>query len=274
MPELPEVETIRRDLQKELVGEKIISIDYIVPKMLQPNPQIVVDNTVGKTVQSFSRIAKMLLINLKEGGHVGIHLKLSGQLYVVDQKIPLEKYSYVMINFDNGQQIRFNEMRKFGYVKYIKDTSSLDTILNDYGPEPLTPQFTEESFKKVLKSARPIKVVIMDQKKVAGVGNIYADEALWYSKIHPETKANKLTQKEIKELFTAINLVIKQGIDDRGTSIDSYLDGYGKKGGHDKNLQVFRRDKKPCSRCGTIIQKSRVGGRGTHFCPKEQVYHN
>jgi formamidopyrimidine-DNA glycosylase len=275
MPELPEVETIRRDLEKELVGEKILDLTYKVPNMLKPTPETVVENTVGKTVQSFSRIAKLLLINLKEGGHLAIHLKLSGQLFIRNREEPEEKFTYVTFKFDNGKDLRFNEFRKFGFVKYIRDFGSLDSLLKEYGPEPLTPQFNLPAFTKIIgASSRPIKVVIMDQKKIAGVGNIYADEALWYARIHPETKAKSLTSKETKDLFKYINFVIQQGIDDRGTSVDTYLDAKGNKGGHDKNLQVFRRDKKPCPRCSTIILKSRVGGRGTHFCPKEQIYHD
>lgn len=271
MPELPEVETIRRDLEKELMGEKITAIDYKVPNMLKPDPDTVLKNSVGKEVLSFSRVAKLLLINLKEGGHLAIHLKLSGQLFVKKETDPIGKYTYVTFHFDNGKVIWFNEFRKFGYVLYIRDEGSLDTLLKSYGPEPLTPQFSVEVFQKMLKkTTRPIKVVIMDQKKLAGVGNIYADEALWYSKIHPETKANKLTSKEVTDLFKNINFVISQGIEDRGTSVDTYLDGLGNKGGHDKNLQVFRKNGQPCPSCGTIIKKSRVGGRGTHYCPNCQ----
>lgn len=271
MPELPEVETIRSDLQKELVGEKIIAIDYKVPNMLKPDPDTVLKNSVGKEVLSFTRIAKLLLINLKGGGHLAIHLKLSGQLFIKPATDTPTKYTYVNFFFDNGKNLWFNEFRKFGYVKYIRDEGSLDAILKSYGPEPLTPQFTIEVFKKMLgKTTRAIKIVIMDQKKLAGVGNIYADEALWYSKIHPETKANKLTSGEVKSLFENINFVIKQGIEDRGTTVDSYLDGLGKKGGHDIHLMVFRKDGQPCPSCGTAIKKSRVGGRGTHYCPNCQ----
>lgn len=271
MPELPEVETIRRDLEKALVGEKIISITYKVPKMLKPSPEVVLKGSVGKEVQSFSRIAKLLLVNLKEGGTLGIHLKLSGQLFIRQETDPEDKYNQVTFHFDNGLQLRFSEMRKFGFVKYIRDPGEVGTLLKEYGPEPLTKDFTEEVLTKLLhQSSRAVKVVIMDQKKIAGVGNIYADEALWYSKIHPERKANSLTGAEVKKLFKSINQVIKEGIEDRGTSVDTYLDAFGVKGKHDQRLKVFRRDKQPCLRCGTIVLKMRVGGRGTHYCPNCQ----
>lgn len=272
MPELPEVETIRRDLEKALVGARIKALDYHVPKMLRPNPEAVVEGSVGKEIISTSRIAKLLLINLKEGGSLGIHLKLSGQLLVRKTGDPEDRFTQVVFAFDNGRELRFTEMRKFGFVRYIRDEGEVDTLLGDYGPEPLTPQFTKDVLAKILAgSSRAVKVVIMDQKKIAGLGNIYADEALWYSKIHPERRAKSLTEQETSTLFEKINFVIKQGINDRGTSVDTYLDAHGLKGGHDKNLQVFRRDKKPCPRCATIIKKIRVGGRGTHFCPNCQA---
>lgn len=275
MPELPEVETIRRDLNDQLSGEIITAIAFKTPSMLKPTPQKVLASAVGQRIQSFSRVAKLLLINLENGANLGIHLKLSGQLFVTGKKEKETKYTQVVFSFDNGKELRFAEMRKFGFVKLIRDPGELDSLMRGYGPEPLSPQFTEAVLRELLKkSARPVKVVIMDQKKLAGVGNIYADEALWYAKIHPETKANKLTGKEVKELFKYINFTIKQGIDDRGTSVDSYLDGKGQKGGHDKNLQVFRKEQQPCPRCGSIIIKMRVGGRGTHICPKEQIYHD
>lgn len=272
MPELPEVETIRTDLQKVLVGEKITKIEYKIPKMLQPSPKKFLDGVVGKEVLSFSRVAKLLLMHFKEGGTVALHLKLSGRLFIRSKSDPEEKYTYVVFNFDNNLQLRFSEMRKFGYVKYVCDDNEVDVIKKGYGPEPLTKHFTAEYLNGVLKkTTRAIKVVIMDQKKIGGIGNIYADEALWYAKIHPERKANSLSKAEVKALFKNINLVIKQGIQDRGTTVDSYVDAYGAKGSHSQRLQVFRRDKQPCPRCGTIIKKIRVGGRGTHFCPTCQT---
>jgi formamidopyrimidine-DNA glycosylase len=269
------VETIKTDLQKALVGEKLISLDYQIPKMLRPSPETVLKEVVGKEILSFSRIGKLLLINFKEGGSLAIHLKLSGRLFLRSSGDAKDKYTYVVFHFDNGRELRFTEMRKFGFVKYIRDEGEKDLIASGYGPEPLSSQFTIEALAALFKkTTRAVKTVIMDQKKIAGIGNIYADEALWYSKIHPARKADSLTKKEIESLFKSINLVIKQGIEDRGTTVDSYVDANGIKGKHDQRLQVFRRDKQPCPRCATIIKKIRVGGRGTHLCPKEQIYHD
>ncbi len=271
MPELPEVETIRRDLEKEIVGHKIVDLWYDAPKMLQPTASKV-ETIVGRHIVSADRIGKLLLLGIENDGTIGIHLKLSGRLFIRNQSDPEDKYTHVIFRLDDGRELRFTEFRKFGYAKLIENSTELTKIKAEYGPEPLTQDFTLTALKKVLNRAnRAVKTVIMDQKKVAGVGNIYADEALWYAKIHPETLASRLEETEIEALFQAIIKSLEQGITDRGTSVDDYLDIYGKEGGHAANLNVFRQDGEPCGRCGTIIKKIRVGGRGTHFCPNCQV---
>lgn len=267
MPELPEVETIRRDLEKEIVGHKIVDLWWDVPKMLQPTPAAV-ETIVGHHIVSAGRIGKLLLIGIENDGTIGIHLKLSGQLLIRNQKDPEDRFTHVIFKFEDGRELRFAEVRKFGYVKLIENQVDLKKITAEFGPEPLTNEFTFAAFKNALsKTARAVKTVIMDQSKIAGVGNIYADEALWYAKIHPETAANSLSAEKLEALYQGIIKAIEQGIADRGTSVDDYLDIYGQEGGHAKNLNVFRQNGEPCSRCGTIIKKIRVGGRGTHFCP-------
>ena len=273
MPELPEVETIRRDLNKELKGRKILRLKfYDWGKMLQPSPEVVKKAVEGKKIKDFGRRAKLLLMHLDDhGSTIAIHLKLSGQLFIRKHTDNPDRFTHVILELDRGEELRFNDLRKFGYMKLIENKEQLEKILSEFGPEPLTSEFTFEKFKEIVsKSSRSVKIVIMDQQKIAGVGNIYADEALWIAKIHPEYPANKLTENKLKELYEAVQSVIKQGIDDRGTSVDSYYDARGKKGKHDQNLKVFRQDEKPCPRCGTIIKKIRVGGRGTHFCPQCQ----
>jgi len=271
MPELPEVETIRRDLEKEIVGHKIVGFNYVVPKMLQPSPEAV-KKVVGRHIVSAGRVGKLLLLGIENDGTVGIHLKLSGRLFIRKQKDPEDKFTYVIFKLDDGRELRFADFRKFGYVKLIENSEQLSEIKSKYGPEPLTNEFTFDALKKVLsKTSRAVKTVIMDQEKIAGVGNIYADEALWYAKIHPETLASSLKDQQTEALYQGIIKAIEEGITDRGTSVDDYLDIYGREGAHAKNLKVFRRDGKPCPRCKTIIKKIRVGGRGTHFCPTCQV---
>ena len=273
MPELPEVETIKRDLNKELKGRKILKLKfYDAPKMLRPDPKTVKKAIEGKKIKDFGRRAKLLLMHLDDHGTtIAIHLKLSGQLFIKKSTDSPDRFTHVILEFDKGEELRFNDMRKFGFMKLVKDRGELEELLSDFGPEPLTKEFTLPAFKKIVtKSSVKIKPVIMDQSKIAGVGNIYADEALWYAKIHPERPANKLSNKELKDLYEAIIFVIKEGIKDRGTSVDQYYDVYSKSGKHANNLKVFRLDKEPCPRCGKTIKKIRVGGRGTHYCPRCQ----
>jgi|SRR3989344_3131981 len=273
MPELPEVETIRRDLNKELKGRKIIRLKfYDWAKMLKPSPEAVAKAVDGKTIKDFGRRAKLLLLHLDDHETtIAIHLKLSGQLFIRKQTDSADRFTHVILELDKGEELRFNDLRKFGFMKVVESSGDLEKLLSEFGPEPNTTEFTFENFKNIVsKSSRAIKIVIMDQKKIAGVGNIYADEALWRAKIHPTKRANELTKKKLKELYNAILFVIKQGIEDRGTSVDSYLTIYATSGEHEKNLKVFRLNGEPCPRCSTIIKKTRVGGRGTHFCPKCQ----
>lgn len=274
MPELPEVETIRRDLNKELKGRKIIRLKfYDWAKMLKPSPEALAKAIEGKKIRDIARRAKLLLIHLDDHGTtVAIHLKLTGQLFIRKSSDPSDKFTHVTIELDKGEELRFNDMRKFGFMKVIENRAELDKLLSEFGPEPFTKEFTFDTFKKIItKGSRAIKTVIMDQAKISGVGNIYADEALWRAKIHPEKRAEKLTEKELKNLHDSILLVLEQGIEDRGTSVDQYLDIYAKDGKHAKNLKVFRQNGRPCPKCGTIIKKIRVGGRGTHYCPACQV---
>ena len=271
MPELPEVETIRRDLEKELVGHKIVDLWYDVPKMLQPSAEVV-EKIVGRHIVSAGRIGKLLLIGIENDGTLGIHLKLSGRVFIRSKTDPEDRFNHITFRLDNGKELRFTDFRKFGYAKLIEDATALKKITDEYGPEPFTSAFTIDALKNALgKTSRAVKTVIMDQKKIAGVGNIYADESLWYAKIHPEFAANKLSKNQVEALYQGIIKSLEEGIADRGTSVDDYLDIYGNPGGHAKNLKVFRQEGDPCPRCGTIIKKIRVGGRGTHFCPHCQV---
>lgn len=270
MPELPEVETIRRDLNKELKGRKILklkSCDWA--KMLKPSPEALAKAVEGKTIRDIDRRAKLLLVHLDDHGTtVAIHLKLTGRLFIRKPADPPDRFTHAVLALDKGEELRFSDLRKFGYMKVITNKIDLGQILSEFGPEPLTKEFTFQTFKEIVaKGSRAIKTVIMDQQKISGVGNIYADEALWRAKIHPEKIAKNLTDEDLKELYSAILFVIKQGIEDRGTSVDQYLDIYAKEGKHAQNLQVFRKNGKPCPRCGTTIKKMRVGGRGTHYCP-------
>lgn len=269
MPELPEVETVRRGLEKHIVGKRIVDILLdSSPKQLQPSYELVKEGTLGHTITSIERKAKLLFIHLSNQKVLAIHLKMSGRLLIRNQDDSEDKFTRIVIKLNGKKELRFADMRRFGFIKLLTDGVAHSELLKGYGPEPLTKEFTTQELEKILKrTARPIKVVIMDQSQISGVGNIYADESLWCAKIHPLRKANSLTLDEIKALHSCIEKVLEEGIRDGGTSVDSYVDAFGQKGGHAQNLKVFRREGEPCLRDGTIIRKIRVGGRGTHFCP-------
>src|SRR4030042_2631541 len=271
MPELPEVETIKRDIEKNLIGKKILDVWTDSPKQVQPNIDGFKKETVGKKFKDVKRRAKILIFHLEDGTPIIAHLKLSGRLLYRNQTDKADAFTRIIIKLGEGKEIRFADLRRFGWIRLLKDDANLKEFLDEFGIEPFTPDFTLENFKKIV-SSKPTKIkpLIMDQKQVAGVGNIYSDESLWCAKIHPERSAKSLSSDEIKKLYDCILEALKQGIADRGTSVDQYVALQGKKGKHEQNLQIFRKNGQPCPRCGTIIKKIRVGGRGTHLCPNCQ----
>ncbi|HEX7456056.1 MAG TPA: bifunctional DNA-formamidopyrimidine glycosylase/DNA-(apurinic or apyrimidinic site) lyase [Candidatus Nanoarchaeia archaeon] len=270
MPELPEVETIKRDIESSLIDHKILDVWTDWGKMLKSDPETFKKAVVGKKFGSVGRRAKLLIFHVDSIPLV-THLKLSGRLLYRNQKDPIDKFTHVVLKLDKDKELRFADMRKFGWMRVLKDEGELDELLSEFGIEPFTPEFTLENFSRILKSRKTaIKPLLMDQSQIAGVGNIYADESLWCARIHPLRPANSLSEEEIKDLFSCIQDSLRSGIKDRGTSVDMYLDLFGQKGEHEKNLKIFRRDGSPCPRCGSEVKKIRVGGRGTHFCPSCQ----
>jgi len=267
VPELPEVETIKRDIEGHLIGHEILGVWTDWGKMLKPDQETFKKSVIEKKFSSVGRRAKLLIFHLDSVPLV-THLKLSGRLLYRDQKDPRDQFTHVILELDKGKELRFADMRKFGWMRVLKDEVELDALLSEFGIEPFTSGFTLEKFSKILQSKKTaIKPLLMDQSQIAGVGNIYADESLWCAMIHPLRPANSLGEKEVSNLFTCVQDCLQSGIKDRGTSVDMYLDLFGEKGGHEKNLKIFRRDGSPCPRCGTEVKKTRVGGRGTHFCP-------
>ncbi len=268
MPELPEVETVRSQLEKKIKGAQIKDITWDVPKLLLPNPEKVKQTIVGNSFTEFGRRGKLLLMKLSNGATLAAHLKLTGRLLLRKKGDPKDEWQHVVISLDKDRELRFTELRKFGYIKVLENQKELEKVEQEYGPEPLSAGFTPEVLNKILSNKKSaIKKVLLDQKNIAGIGNIYDDESLFAAKIHPERLANTLTPDEIKELHKAIQVILKNAIKYRGTSVDSYRDIYGEKGTFAQLLKVYARQGKPCLNCGTAIKKIVVGGRGTHFCP-------
>lgn len=278
MPELPEVETIRNHLKPNILGKVISKIDVLEPKIF------IGDSTKaeGKRVIDVLRSGKVLSIELETGLFLSFHFKLSGQLLfahdsqnaVYKDKIPgassnkmPSSSTRVIIHFADNSAIYFNEVRKFGWIKFS------DIQEKPKGVDVMSKKFTKEYFEKNLANTRrPIKVVLMDQDRYAGIGNIYANEALWEAKIDPSIPPQKLTESQINKLHQAIINAIQKGIKHQGSSgnDEMYVLPDGSKGGFQYQFVVYQQNGKPCPRCGEIIKRIKLGGRGTFFCPKCQ----
>lgn len=271
MPELPEVETIRTDLQKLIVGKKIVKITSDSLKQVQPSLSVVEQAAVGTTITKVARRAKLLQIFLDNGKILVIHLKLTGRLLFRSEKRISDQWTHAVIFFSDKTELRFADSRKFGFIKLIENEADLANILKKFGPEPLN-DLTLEKFKTILKkNNRPVKIILMDQEKISGVGNIYACEALFLAKIDPRRPAKSLTDKEMEKLFKEIENVLKLGLKYRGASDQYYLDALGQKGQYQEHFLVYGRQGKDCpNSCGGKIKRIVVGGRGTFFCERCQ----
>lgn len=278
MPELPEVETIRRDLEDLIVGAKIVDVETDSPKQVQPSVEIVRKAAVGAAIKKVERRAKLLQIFLSNGKILVFHLKLTGRLLVRKQGEPKDDWEHVVFQLttSNKQQttadleLRFCDLRKFGWVKLISDQKELEKLLSEFGPEPMD-DLTLEKFKEILSlSGQPIKIIVMDQQKIAGIGNIYASDALFLAGIDPRRPAKKINDSEAKKLYEAIIEVLKRGIKYRGASDQYYLDAKGQKGSYQDHFLVYGQEGQKCQRCGGVVKKIFLGGRGTYFCEKCQ----
>lgn len=286
MPELPEVETIRRGLAAVLPGRKIKAVEVRLPKAYQAIGPEDDSRVIGAMVKSVERRGKALLIGLSTGLTLLIHLKMTGQLiYREKQQIKLagghpttdmvlgeypKKSTHVIFTFDNGGELFFNDQRTFGYIKVLptEDLGSVP-LLKSLGPEPLDRTFALEKFMEML-NRRPnakLKPLLLDQTFIAGLGNIYVDEALNLSKLHPLRTAGSLTSAEGKELFEAIKQVLRTSLKYGGTSDNTYVTIRGGKGDYLNHARAYHRSGEPCRTCGRPIERSVVAGRGTHTCP-------
>ena len=266
MPELPEVETVVRALRLPLVGRTFTEVrNYWPGHIVTPSLPELQRRIHGRTILSITRRAKYLVFSLSGGETLMIHLKMTGHLSVVDPETPPDKYAHTIFKLDNEQELRFRDPRKFGRVYLVQDPAK---IFGSLGPEPLDNGFTTAVLQKRLQNRkRVLKPLLLDQTFVAGIGNIYADEALFYARLHPERRSDTLSPAEIQALHSAIQKVLKLGIEREGASIDRYVKPDGSKGDMQNAVAVYGRTGDPCYRCGTPIQRIKLGGRSTHFCP-------
>ncbi len=268
MPELPEVETIRLTLLPKLVGERIVSGEVLHGKMLLGiTIEEFLSRVSGEKIDGLKRRGKYLLLELSEGLTIGIHLRMTGQLSVEKANEPLSKATYFRLLLDNGMELRFRDQRKFGKV-FIFEKGAPPPSLLKIGPEPLSPEFTALVLKNRFgRRNLAVKKALLNQEIIAGIGNIYADEALFVAGIHPARPVNSLTEAEIDALYLAIRQVLGEGIESRGTTLRDYRDGDGRAGSYQDRLRVYGQKGKTCPNCGGLIVKMSYGGRGTHFCP-------
>jgi len=270
MPELPEVETIVNGLRGPLIGRTFTGVrvgwENIVARPAVPEFQ---RRIRGQQILSIRRRGKYLIADLSGGDSLIIHLKMTGQLTVRPGDAPADKYGHIVFDLDNGRQLRFLDTRKFGRVYLVADEKE---VVGSLGPEPLADDFTLSAFSALVRKRKgTLKPLLLNQQFIAGIGNIYADEALFVAGLHPQRKADTLTEEEIERLYQAIRQVLRQALADQGTTFDrAYRKVDGEEGEHQENLRVFRRKGQPCPRCGSTIERILVGGRGTHFCPRCQ----
>lgn len=275
MPELPEVETVRRSLLPHILGRRIdtIRITDFPGVFGDADPATVAALVHDQEIVGVRRRAKYLILDLADGASLVIHLRMTGSLTLTDRSASALRHERLAIALSDGKDLRFADQRKFGRVLHMLPVD-LARIEARLGPEPLEDKFTaSELSRRLSRRTGPLKSVLLDQSLVGGLGNIYVDEALFRARLHPRSNPTALNGAEIRRLHRAIRAVLNEAIANRGTSISSFRDGEGIEGGNQANLHVYGRGRlgEPCPRCGTPIQRIVIGGRGTHFCPRCQA---
>lgn len=276
MPELPEVETVKRGLAAAITGAKINGLESDLPKMLRGKTRPAFAAAVtGAKINGVNRRGKYLLINLSNGQTIVAHLKMTGQMLVVKKTEPVEKHTHVILHLSGGRDLRFKDIRQFGFLELFKT----ETIgeggekMPGLGPEPLSRAFTPGVlFWKLKKRPKSkIKSLLLDQSVVAGLGNIYADEVLHHAKVRPSRRAGTLTEKERDRIYSAIRSVLPDAIAKKGTTVRDFVGVDGEPGGYVTHLKAYGRAGENCPTCGAgVIKRVVIGGRATHYCPKCQ----
>ncbi len=283
MPELPEVETVRRGLSQLIIGKVVKSESHDTEKGFPNAPDDVAQFLIGASITDVRRRAKVLMIDLSTDYSLIIHLKMTGQLVFVGETrfgaghpndslvgVLPDKSTRVGLAFEDGSKLFFNDQRKFGWMR-LMPTIEIPNIdfMQKVGPEPLSEEFTTKEFMQRFerRGRTNIKAALLDQSVIAGVGNIYADESLWGAKIHPKRLVSSVTEQEFETLYYELRDVMNLAVEKGGSSNHTYVNAEGKKGSYMDFARVFRREGLTCPRCGTTIEKLRVAGRGTHICP-------
>jgi formamidopyrimidine-DNA glycosylase len=269
MPELPEVETIRRQMEKAIVGRRIEGVTVRYAGRISPKASAFARRIEGGRVAAAGRRAKLLLLRLSNGETVVAHLKMTGRFLLVKKGAVPSTHTHVVFALSGGNDLHFEDARKFGYLRVHRTADLEREVFAKYGPEPLDPSFTAAKFALCMRGRprKPIKPLLMEQSCIAGIGNIYADEALWRAGIRPQRNTASLSNGEIARLYDGVRVSLRESLRMRGTSADRYVDLHGKKGKNLTKLNVYGRGGEPCPRCKEPVKKIVFSGRGTHFCP-------
>ena len=269
MPELPEVEHAARGLGAQLVGRRIVAVTKMDWERMVEVPAVeqflaLLEN---RTVLAANRRAKWILLTLDGGWTLGLHLRMSGSVAVHGPEAQPDAYTHLVLLLDDGRQMFFHDTRKFGRARLL-DAAGLAALDAAHGLEPLTDVFTPEALAERLRTRRTrLKPLLLDQKVIAGIGNIYADEALWLAQLHPLRSSDSLDDDEIARLHGGIRMALLQGLEHGGSTLRDYRNSYGQSGNNQEHFNVYDRRGRPCPRCGTAIERIVVGQRGTHLCP-------
>jgi formamidopyrimidine-DNA glycosylase len=270
MPELPEVENVRRTLENLVTGKVIEDVIVTYPKIVKrpDDAEIFKDMLRGEMIENIKRRGKFLLLYVTNYVIVS-HLRMEGKFLLHQEDEPIDKHTHVRFLFKDGTELHYKDVRKFGTMHLFKKGEEFTQMpLADLGPEPfdaeLTPQYLQE---RLQKTSRKIKVVLLDQRLLVGLGNIYVDEVLFRSQIHPEREAASLTEEEIERIYEAIVTTLGEAVKRGGSTIRTYINSQGQIGSFQELLNVYGKKGEPCVACGTLLEKTVVGGRGTHYCP-------
>jgi formamidopyrimidine-DNA glycosylase len=273
VPELPEVETVRRQLAPALEGRRLERVEVRDPRWCEPAPPEAVEDALrGRVIERLGRRGKYLVVSLEDDVHLVMHLRMTGNLLLVPDEAEEPAHLRVVMELEGGERVLFVDVRRFGTGDVLLGSDALaEFFASRLGVEPLSPDFTAEALRALARGRRqPVKAFLLTQERVAGVGNIYADEALFRARIHPLRPVGTLRRPQVAALRDAVVETLEAGIDAKGASIDDYRHVDGAQGSFQDRFLVHTREGEPCPRCGTRIRKIRAAGRGTYVCPRCQ----
>ncbi len=270
MPELPEVETVRAQLAPVLAGRTFASVEILDERLTRPvDPRIVEAQLDGERVASVDRRGKYVVVRFDSDLGLLVHLRMTGSFLVARSgALPLDPHRRAVVRLDDGSDVAYRDVRRFGTWLVLEADELTGYLAERLGEEPLSPRFTARHLSRRLAGRRaPVKAALLDQRAVAGIGNIYADEALWYAQVDPLRPAGELDGEEVASVRRGIRRALRVGIRRQGATLSDYRTPNGGRGGMQDEFKVYGREGEPCPRCGAAIAKTRVAGRGTSYCP-------